>query len=386
MNKLKDVIFLDLETTGLDTDDEFVSIAIIDSEDNILLDTLSKPVKKLYWQDAQRIHKISPDAVKNSPTNAELEKTIVDICKGKTIVIYNAEFIQTYLPSEAKANKIYGLDDYFYEYCECDYDPYNSYCRTLKLKEACARYDYKLLKPHNALHDVKATKYLYLGHLERLENGYIKEAERLNTLSLDKLIEEANEFFDDLLEDERDQQKKIDKSRHKAILKNIYHSFLNTTLPDRVFDHRDKYRIEIKFNNNIENILAEAKLFYLPVITDRRKLNNYMAITAYQEEEKNAELELYEAVYLPKNKKHIVLLYKVKAKKNKIIPGEEYNWWTNVHVDLTTKTILKTNYKIPSKTLNKLKSVAKVSVSRGNYGRRGYNEYDLYNLFDAINQ
>jgi hypothetical protein len=57
-----------------------------------------------------------------------------------------------------------------------------------------------------------------------------------------------------------------------------------------------------------------------------------------------------------------------------------------VHVDLTTKTILKTNYKIPSKTLNKLKSVAKVSVSRGNYGRRGYNDYDLYNLFDAINQ
>ena len=87
-------LFLDTETTGkyYYDGDEIVEIAIVDEQGKVMLDTLLRPVEKKRWKEAEGIHGISPEMVKNAPTFEELKPRIKEICNGKTVVIYNAAF------------------------------------------------------------------------------------------------------------------------------------------------------------------------------------------------------------------------------------------------------------------------------------------------------
>lgn len=91
-NALKDQKFLvlDTETTGLH-DGEIVQIAIIDSDANVLLDTLVKPVKPIP-ADATAIHGITDEMVKDAPVWAQITGHIESIVSGKLLVVYNATF------------------------------------------------------------------------------------------------------------------------------------------------------------------------------------------------------------------------------------------------------------------------------------------------------
>lgn len=92
------MIYLDTETTGLNCyRDEILEIAIIDANGKKLLDSLVKPVKKVTWQDAQAIHGITPDMVKNAPTLKALENEIKEIVQDQEVVIYNADFDTSFL-------------------------------------------------------------------------------------------------------------------------------------------------------------------------------------------------------------------------------------------------------------------------------------------------
>lgn len=84
-------VILDTETTGLSNDDQIVEIAIIDLDGKELLNT------RVYTEAP-----ISPEAsyvngIKNSdlvgkPTIKELNSSIQNILKGKTVLIYNDDF------------------------------------------------------------------------------------------------------------------------------------------------------------------------------------------------------------------------------------------------------------------------------------------------------
>lgn len=64
VDECQKIICLDCETTGLDpTEDEILSLSIVDWDGNVLLDRRYKPERKTEWPDAQRVNGISPRAV-----------------------------------------------------------------------------------------------------------------------------------------------------------------------------------------------------------------------------------------------------------------------------------------------------------------------------------
>lgn len=78
---------LDTETTGLDPySDEIVQIAILDGTGVVLLDSLVRPCFNTSWPEAQAIHGISPDDVRDAPTMAELHDDIVAALEGAEVI------------------------------------------------------------------------------------------------------------------------------------------------------------------------------------------------------------------------------------------------------------------------------------------------------------
>lgn len=84
-------VVLDTETTGLEDDAQIVSIAIIDSDGNTLLDTLVRPTIRIP-DDAVAIHGITNEMVAGAPTMAQLYDQVRKLLSNRTVVIYNAAF------------------------------------------------------------------------------------------------------------------------------------------------------------------------------------------------------------------------------------------------------------------------------------------------------
>ena len=91
---LKNTVYLDTETTGLNQDrnDEMLEVAIVDNDKNILINTLVKPTRIRNWEGAQAIHGISPDDVKDVKTVRYIKDKIEHAIRGKDLVIYNAGY------------------------------------------------------------------------------------------------------------------------------------------------------------------------------------------------------------------------------------------------------------------------------------------------------
>lgn len=72
---MEKTICFDTETTGLQTaTDEILSLSIIDDSGNVLFDSLIKPYFHDKWDDAQKIHGITPEDVKDAPYPHEIAK------------------------------------------------------------------------------------------------------------------------------------------------------------------------------------------------------------------------------------------------------------------------------------------------------------------------
>ena len=85
-------VYLDIEATGLETEDEVVAMGIVEAAGAVLLDTLVRPQRLATWAAAQRIHGISPAAVAQAPSLSELAPAIQAAVQDRHVVIYNAAF------------------------------------------------------------------------------------------------------------------------------------------------------------------------------------------------------------------------------------------------------------------------------------------------------
>ena len=73
------VLFFDLELTGVYSHDEIISISIVDGNEQLIMDTLIKPVHTKRWKRTEKIHGITPAMVQDAPTLKELTPRIKEI-------------------------------------------------------------------------------------------------------------------------------------------------------------------------------------------------------------------------------------------------------------------------------------------------------------------
>ncbi len=161
---------IDFETTGLNYNfrrppmDEIISVAIIDQDENVLMNTYCDTVKIKSWYEAQRISGISPRDVKGYPTFVEIMPKVIEILSSYDYVIsYNIPFERFFLEGYAK---LYTPTDFSVYKIKWGQDPMEMFMNYMgekkffKLETAANYFGYKY-KAHDALEDTKAALYVY---------------------------------------------------------------------------------------------------------------------------------------------------------------------------------------------------------------------------------
>lgn len=163
----KGVIFLDTETTGLSDTDTIVDIALVDIDENVIFQSLVNPNKPIP-KSATAVHGITDDMVADAPSFTDIYQHIDELCKGKTVVMYNANFdlrmigqsYQRFLPQTYHCLMI----EYAKHWSDWDYH-HQSY-KWQKLINACTQQQIQILDviPHRAVGDAILTARLYRQH------------------------------------------------------------------------------------------------------------------------------------------------------------------------------------------------------------------------------
>lgn len=86
-----DPVYLDTETTGLESTDEIIEIAIVNSEGKVIFESFVRPQKSIP-APATAINNITNAMVANSPSWADIWPTIRNLLQNHPIGMYNAEF------------------------------------------------------------------------------------------------------------------------------------------------------------------------------------------------------------------------------------------------------------------------------------------------------
>jgi DNA polymerase-3 subunit epsilon len=149
-----DWVILDTETTGISAGDEIVQIAVLSSQEEVLLNTLVRPTQPIPPQ-ATAIHGITDVEVADAPPFPEVFERLQEITKGKTVVIYNAQFDLRLIRQTLSRHGAFscGLDD---DQAECAMLQYAAW-----FGEVWSDGGYKWQKlrggDHTALGDCRAT-------------------------------------------------------------------------------------------------------------------------------------------------------------------------------------------------------------------------------------
>lgn len=176
-NPSKTVVF-DVETTGLnDAYDEVLQLAIIDGDENVLYNTYVKPYFMTSWEDAERVHGITPEMVENAPYPHEILADAKAIFTSAELIIgYNMLFDIGFLRDWGLDFNIPSFDvseNFAPIYGE--WDEYHQDYRFKNLSTCAAFFGYEF-QAHDALEDVKATLHCYKKMIEREKKNKIEES------------------------------------------------------------------------------------------------------------------------------------------------------------------------------------------------------------------
>lgn len=152
-----DWVILDTETTGLGYDAEIVQIAIITPDEQVLLNTLVKPVQPIP-RVATNIHGITDAMVADAPTFLEVAPQLRELLGGITVVVYNANYDERLLQQSALARdwRDYDLPIFGPYGYECAME---MYAQWVGQRSRYGSYKWQQLPggDHTALGDVRAT-------------------------------------------------------------------------------------------------------------------------------------------------------------------------------------------------------------------------------------
>ncbi|MCS6870455.1 MAG: 3'-5' exonuclease [Anaerolineae bacterium] len=149
-------LVLDTETTGLDDCAEICQIAIVDHTGQVLLDQLVKPTLPIP-DEVAALHGITDALVADQPTWQSVRRHVVRLVKGKTVVVYNAEFD---LRMMMQSDCMHGLSVLPYRQLadfQCAMRAYANGGRWVKLSRACAAHGIPTCNAHSALGDCLMT-------------------------------------------------------------------------------------------------------------------------------------------------------------------------------------------------------------------------------------
>ena len=168
------IICFDVETTGLDPkNDEILQLSIIDGNKNTLFNEYFKPERMKLWDQAQKVHGISPSIVSNKKSFKYYLKIIQGIFDNANIIIgYNVGFDIEFLEEHGiNLDKEYEIFDVMLEFAEIygEWSDYFENYKWQKLTTCATYYEYKF-DAHDSLEDVKATLHCYYKILENEKN------------------------------------------------------------------------------------------------------------------------------------------------------------------------------------------------------------------------
>ncbi len=157
-------IVLDFETTGFPEEDaEVLQVSVINDKGETLISGYCRPEHTESWEQAQAVHGISPEMVKNCTTFREdyLPKLLELIESAAAVIAYNAAFERAIL-------RCYGIEpvtafiDPMLMFAEVygDWSDYWQSYRWQTLQTAASYYGYDF-KAHDALEDVRATRFVF---------------------------------------------------------------------------------------------------------------------------------------------------------------------------------------------------------------------------------
>ena len=176
------VIVFDTETTGLPSDfgdelvleHEILQLVIIDGTGTILMNESFKPKQKRAWPEAQMIHGIAPEDLRDKPAIADFTSTIQHIVdSAELIVAYNLQFDLLFLRAVGISFSGKHHYDVMHEFARKHVNNrrYGS-GKFVTLKKCAAYYGYKLADAHDAEADARATLHCFLQlQGERAHNG-----------------------------------------------------------------------------------------------------------------------------------------------------------------------------------------------------------------------
>jgi DNA polymerase-3 subunit epsilon len=84
-------VYLDTETTGLETFDQIVEIGILDADGSVLVDSLVKPTRKIP-AIVTKLHGITDEMVKDKPAWPAIWPAVQAALSGRQVAIYSADY------------------------------------------------------------------------------------------------------------------------------------------------------------------------------------------------------------------------------------------------------------------------------------------------------
>lgn len=152
MTELNDFWFFDTETTGLHPEtDEVLELAVIDGNENALVNERFRPAHAVSWDEASMINGIWPKDVADREPLIRSRNRLKDLFSGRKLVAYNCAFDAAFLKACVGGASLY-----------CCMNAWTRYYGTRQRLTAAVNYinpcfyDEYDLTAHSALADARA--------------------------------------------------------------------------------------------------------------------------------------------------------------------------------------------------------------------------------------